>query len=92
MEIVKCLSELIDEELDDACKYVDLAMKWKQREKEQKTRKLQARKARKKMEMRERYRRIFPEKWLLHPADPGILSLRSTRTIRIMSLTGTTGA
>ena len=32
MTIIKCLSELIEEELDDACKYVDLAMKWKQDE------------------------------------------------------------
>ena len=29
MQIIKCLSELIDEELDDAQKYIDLAMKWK---------------------------------------------------------------
>ena len=29
MTIIKCLSELIEDELDDACHYVDLAMKWK---------------------------------------------------------------
>ena len=29
MKIIKCMSELIDEELHDADKYIDLAMKWK---------------------------------------------------------------
>ena len=29
MKIIKCLSELIDEELNDSAKYIDLAMKWK---------------------------------------------------------------
>ena len=32
MEIIKCLSELIDDELFDAEKYADLAMKWKDEE------------------------------------------------------------
>lgn len=32
MKIIKCLSELIDEELSDSQKYIDLAMKWKQDE------------------------------------------------------------
>lgn len=34
MKIIKCLSELISEELDDADKYIDLAEKWKADEKE----------------------------------------------------------
>lgn len=29
MKIIRCLSDLIEEELDDAQKYIDLAMKWK---------------------------------------------------------------
>ena len=32
MKIIKCMSELIDEELHDADKYIDLAMRWKQDE------------------------------------------------------------
>ena len=32
MQIIKCLSELIEEELSDAAKYIDLAMKWRNEE------------------------------------------------------------
>lgn len=32
MKIIKCLSEKIDEELNDADAYIDLAMQWKQEE------------------------------------------------------------
>jgi Mn-containing catalase len=32
MKLIKCLSELIEEELHDADKYIDLAMQWKQDE------------------------------------------------------------
>jgi rubrerythrin len=32
MKIIKCLSHLIEEELEDAKKYIDLAAKWKQDE------------------------------------------------------------
>ena len=32
MKIVKCLSEKIQDELQDASDYIDLAMKWKQEE------------------------------------------------------------
>ena len=29
MKLIKCLSELIEGEIDDAMRYIDLAMKWK---------------------------------------------------------------
>ena len=32
MKIIKCLAELIEEELNDSSRYIDLAMKWKDEE------------------------------------------------------------
>ena len=32
MKIIKCLSQLIEEEMEDSNKYIDLAVKWKQEE------------------------------------------------------------
>ena len=32
MKIIKCLSQLIEDEMNDANNYIDLAMKWKQDE------------------------------------------------------------
>lgn len=32
MKIIKCLSQKIEEEMDDASAYIDLAMKWKAEE------------------------------------------------------------
>ena len=32
MKIIKCLSEKIEDELNDAQEYIDLAMRWKQDE------------------------------------------------------------
>ena len=32
MHIIKCLSEKIEDELEDACEYIDLGLKWKQEE------------------------------------------------------------